>query len=811
METIKKHRVLILLLTAIALGAFLRLYNFHDLVRFNDDQARDAQIVNSMIEQKEFPLLGPKAGGTKFNLGPAFYYLEYFSALIFGNTPAGIAAITVLLAIASIPLLFLFLRFYFSKNISLFITFIYSISFFAIKYSKFSWNPNVIPFFLLIFFIALYETSLGEKNADCKKRWHILLGLSIGIGAQLHTLLLALLPLLVILELARAFFAKNRNKAKGLLAALAVGLVFNLPLVIHDLKNSGENIGSFFQGTDKKTGNDFSAGKNLLKSFQFFVNGNIYVLSGYEPQKDWLDSKNYFSSENRREILASVAGSVFLLAGFFLLIFRYRKEKEKDRKKFLEIILFSFIASFLIFWPLAGDLKARFFMVCFLYPFVFLALWLSFISRKIANKNLSCLLFIATAIILAYTNFSIYKKAYDFNNYSHKGDVYGGFSLKEAEQISSFVIESASSKNLQNRKFYLLPFKFNKSVAFLNKKAGLKTSMLNNSAAAKTSPEAVLVYLGKSKNKKSVIGKKSKDFDFINSHSVGRFEVFLFQNKKIEEIKIGFITDVHARRIKAEKGDLNVSSRTGLENFIARMNNNFHPDFAVQGGDLIEGTKRRGQASIDDFQLAKKYLEKLNVPIYHVNGNHDMRGFSKNEWIKLTNNNKNYYFFNHKNTRFIVLDGNENESVAQKELNGDDPYGYVMTNGQFEWLENVLAETKEKRKIIFIHYPPIIKGGTRNMNPDQAQKLREIFSRHKVTAVFSGHAEILDFTELDSVRYFTIPGVNNSEDKKVRWLDSFAEIYVGNEARVRLYYKRDRSESYQTIEIPSVEYDKLEK
>ncbi|KKP72503.1 MAG: hypothetical protein UR65_C0014G0016 [Candidatus Moranbacteria bacterium GW2011_GWE2_35_164] len=89
--SLKITKSILILVIIIVIGAFLRLYDFNDLLRFNNDQVRDAQIIDAMHSGENFPLFGPKAGGTKFNLGGAFYYLEYLSGAIFGFSPAGIA------------------------------------------------------------------------------------------------------------------------------------------------------------------------------------------------------------------------------------------------------------------------------------------------------------------------------------------------------------------------------------------------------------------------------------------------------------------------------------------------------------------------------------------------------------------------------------------------------------------------------------------------------------------------------------------------------------------------------------------------
>src|SRR3989339_1713582 len=187
---IKRNKIIILLFLIIIFGAFLRLYRFDDLTRFNTDQVRDAEVVDKMLSGEEFPLLGPKAGGTLFKLGPAFYYFQAFSGFVFGATPATMVLFVMLLAVASIPLLFYFLRYYFSAHISLWLVFIYAFSFYVIKYSRFGWNPNIIPFFFILFLLSLLK--IIESKDEKFGLWHLWLAISLGIGIQLHTLLLIL-------------------------------------------------------------------------------------------------------------------------------------------------------------------------------------------------------------------------------------------------------------------------------------------------------------------------------------------------------------------------------------------------------------------------------------------------------------------------------------------------------------------------------------------------------------------------------------------------------------------------------------------
>ncbi len=277
-----------------------------------------------------------------------------------------------------------------------------------------------------------------------------------------------------------------------------------------------------------------------------------------------------------------------------------------------------------------------------------------------------------------------------------------------------------------------------------------------------------------------------------------------------EEYKIGFITDIHGRKSTKGAGKPNMESEKTLTYFAERMNNDYNPDFVVNGGDLIEGTDREGQKSIDDFKTLADYFKIINAPSYHINGNHEMRGFSKNEWLNLTGYEKNFYYFDYKNLRAIILDGNENEK-AETSIQNYNKNCYYLSEEQFEWLEKVLSEGGNMKKIIFIHYPPFETPGTKMIEQGQSSRLREIFSRNKVSAVFSGHTEKLEFKEIDGVKYFVIPGTEKSKKKAVTWLGSFSEITVGKEIIINFFYKKERDAEYKTLKIPSEEFDRTAK
>ena len=168
---LRKNYIIIALSLIILLGTFLRLYHFSDWLHFELDQSRDAKVIDLALEEGigNLPLLGPKAAGSFLRLGPAFYYFQYLSALVFGWTPSGMALIMVFFGIGTIPLFYFLIKRYFANRLSLALTLLFSVSLFLVMYSRFSWNPNALPFFVLLTFLSMLRSVDPEEKK--KGRW----------------------------------------------------------------------------------------------------------------------------------------------------------------------------------------------------------------------------------------------------------------------------------------------------------------------------------------------------------------------------------------------------------------------------------------------------------------------------------------------------------------------------------------------------------------------------------------------------------------------------------------------------------------
>ena len=157
-----------ILLAIVIVGIFLRTWHHHDWLRFNADQGRDAQIVSDVIDGKAaLPLLGPKAGGTEFRLGPRFLLVRNCRGQDFRQRSRqdGLSGSSDGSLVYSAP--FLFSSQIFRKKISLSLTAIFAVSAYAVRYARFGWNPNSLPFWAILFLLP-FRNFFRKEN---RKFW----------------------------------------------------------------------------------------------------------------------------------------------------------------------------------------------------------------------------------------------------------------------------------------------------------------------------------------------------------------------------------------------------------------------------------------------------------------------------------------------------------------------------------------------------------------------------------------------------------------------------------------------------------------
>ncbi len=263
------------LVLIIIVGFLLRVYRFPEYVQFLADQGRDAIILKRIVTLEHFPAIGPPTSLGQIYLGPFYYYFIAPWLLIFNFNPLGPAIGVLFFSTIFLIINYLIIKELIDKKTALFSTILISFSYILIEFSRFSWNPNLLPFFTLLtvyFFIKSLKTH----------QWHfyLLTGSFLSFVIQLHYLALFLIPSITSIYL---FKFKINNLKKYLLAIFGF-IFFSLPLLIFDLRHqflNSKNFIKFFTETRTEQTNylnNFFESFKFLNQYLFNINFNFWLL-----------------------------------------------------------------------------------------------------------------------------------------------------------------------------------------------------------------------------------------------------------------------------------------------------------------------------------------------------------------------------------------------------------------------------------------------------------------------------------------------------------------------------------------------------
>jgi 4-amino-4-deoxy-L-arabinose transferase-like glycosyltransferase len=474
------EKTIILLLVIFFIGIFLRTYNFHEWLRFSVDQSRDARIISDALENKSpMPLLGPKANTTTFKLGPVYYYLSYYSAKMFGNYPDKMAWPSLIFSILTIPLFYYFLREFFSIRHSLLLTALMTISYLMVFNSRFSSNPNLIPFFILLFLFSLLKILENDRNFFY---WSILSGISFGIGIQLHTTLLVVLPIILFIFIIYLFFIKTEGTWKIIFIVMSITFLLNQTQLTYELNSGWNNTKSFMSGFKRNHSSNIFKGLLYISACQ--VQANSYYISSVisSPQNNSNNircTQVFRMPRNDRFFYFSTIsiGILFSVIGFFLMISRWYKENIPKKKHFLGLLLLLTCVSLIVFMPIARMMNTGYLIMLFMVPFVMLGLVFEALESKI--KNMGKLVTIGITILLVIS--SLFKDFSVAREYARgAGNTERGSTLGEIERMSRYIVSSSKGhpkiyfsgdKDLANRYF--------KPISYLVEKNGTDVKLIS--------------------------------------------------------------------------------------------------------------------------------------------------------------------------------------------------------------------------------------------------------------------------------------------------------------------------------------------
>lgn len=536
-----RKKIIFGILLIIGLGIFLRAYNFSDWLHFELDQARDAKIAIKASEEGigYLPLQGPRAAGSFLRLGPTFYYMEYLGAKLFGATPPAVAAPVLILSILTMPLFYLFVRRFFNTRISIGLLAVFSVSLFLVMYSRFAWNPNTIPFFMILTIYALLRAV--DENDKNKNIWILVSAFALAVGTQLHFLVFMILPTIAAIFL---LIKRPRLKIWAWSAAVAIIALFYSPMIINDVKTGGENAQEFMAAVTKKSDkNDRNLAEKFIRNYSEHSLGGFLIISAQEQAElpkidvngkltDLFDSKCDFMC---RKNLPLGMVAVFLYTVGIALVFRGAFIRERGVKKdFMMICAVWFAAAFVVMTPLSYDIAPRFFLVTAPLTFVFLGAVLEFSDRFFKKRWISTVIVV---VLILLNLFAVQKRFTEMANAPYEGvEIASDRILKERARVTleqqemivdyleSFHRANGYPVYLQSEPFYA------RSFVFLLDRRGIKQDVLAvNNVYEEGNYFMVLRTVSNSENR---LGKYAQSYEAIGEKQFGTMVVFHLEPKR---------------------------------------------------------------------------------------------------------------------------------------------------------------------------------------------------------------------------------------------------------------------------------------
>jgi hypothetical protein len=180
-QFIKSHPEKVIVLLFFFAALFLRTYKLPEYATFLGDQGRDAIVIKDIVTLKHFTAIGPVSSIGGVFLGPFFYYFMAPWLILFLLNPVGLAFGTAIINSFGVIMAYCLLSRIFNRQIGLIASILYSFSYTLIEFSRFSWNPNILPLFIFIYiylFLKLVNTVVSKdkpKKLSFPRKWESIL------------------------------------------------------------------------------------------------------------------------------------------------------------------------------------------------------------------------------------------------------------------------------------------------------------------------------------------------------------------------------------------------------------------------------------------------------------------------------------------------------------------------------------------------------------------------------------------------------------------------------------------------------------
>lgn len=283
--------------------------------------------------------------------------------------------------------------------------------------------------------------------------------------------------------------------------------------------------------------------------------------------------------------------------------------------------------------------------------------------------------------------------------------------------------------------------------------------------------------------------------------------VYLFGSQSCNSYSFGVISDCQYCKEVGEGVRKYAKSNSKLAECVQHFNT-LDLAYTIHLGDFID-------RDWDSFDVVSPIYNKLNMPHYHVLGNHDFSVVDekKSMVIKKLEMPSAYYDFEVKGWRFIVLNGNDISFHAYPE----DSENYQLAteyytqnkilspkwNGaigitQLNWLKEVLekATKKEEQVVLYCHFPVYPENRHNLWN---AKEVIEIIEDYPcVKAYINGHNHEGNYGQKNGVHYLTLKGMVDTDE------NAYGVITVHKENLIIKGYGRELNRTLELRKSSSI-------
>lgn len=322
---LKKLFVFLGSLVILAIGSWLRFSGImSNSFAFTYDVGRDMLAVENIVVNHVVTLIGQTTGVEGIFYGPWWYFMLVVPFLISSGNPQGIAFFMGIIGIITILLGFVVGKKIGGVFLGIIVAALISFSSVLVSLSSQIWNPNSIPFFVLLVFLILYVISFDGKHKTFKTKYLFFLGGLLGIIIDMEIVFGILFFLGISISLILIFRKYLRIK-EIFFFVLGILLIFS-PRIIFEFRH------------------EFLMTKTLIGIFS-----NEYVSSGHFLISEIFSGKIVPLFNLWTATLAggdSRVGSILITFTFLSLMFLYKKTSIIERA-FIKTILIV-ISTFLI-------------------------------------------------------------------------------------------------------------------------------------------------------------------------------------------------------------------------------------------------------------------------------------------------------------------------------------------------------------------------------------------------------------------------------------------------------------------------------